>query len=171
MDSSISMESKHLDSFTRADLYYFEGLQMCAQSSGALGKKLKDSLKACEVKKWAENENTARCQCFPNDYSVVWHWSRRLLGPGPTHLRLGSSLSNAIWTSEAIVSLMWQPKLGRFYLFSSGVKKEDRNITNTSWYVKKTCFLNEVSTANGLIVGRRFDIWHHPSSLISACVM
>lgn len=96
-----------------------------------------ESLKTCGVKKWAAKENTAPSQCFPNDCSVVWQWSRRLLGLGPTHLRLGSSLSSAIWASGAIVSLMWQLKLGCFYLSSSDVKtEEDRHIPNTSWYTQ-----------------------------------
>ena len=101
-----------------------------------------------EVKKWEENENTGCCQCFPNDRSVVWHRRRCLLGFGPIHLCLGSSLSNAIWPSEAIVSLMWQPKLGCFHLSSSDVKKRrsrrrkktsqtlnDRKTGRLGWYL------------------------------------
>lgn len=131
------MESKHINS-TLTGGFVFLGFSKCAHSHpGPPVKKLRDLLEVCEeVKKWAENENTGCCQCFPSDCSVVWHWSRRLLGLGPIHLCLGSSLSNAIWTSEAIVSLKWQPELGCFYLSSSGVKKEEeRNNTNTSWYV------------------------------------
>lgn len=80
------MESKHLNSFTQADLYYFEELQMGAQSSGALGKKLKDSLKACEVKKWAENENTTPLPVFSK-----WLLSRLALKPASAWARADTS--------------------------------------------------------------------------------
>lgn len=156
------MESKHINS-TLTGGFVFLGFSKCAHSHpGPPVKKLRDLLEVCEeVKKWAENENTGCCQCFPSDCSVVWHWSRRLLGLGPIHLCLGSSLSNAIWTSEAIVSLKWQPELGCFYLSSSGVKKEEeRNNTNTSWYVF-FFFLQAIFPANmltQLILGHRFDM-------------
>lgn len=169
MDSSISVKSKHVSQAHPRPICILGGLQMCAQSSGTLRKN--DSLKVYEeVKKQAENENTGCCQCFPNDCSVVWHWSRRLLGPGPIHLCLGSSLSNAIWTSEVIVSLMWQPKLGCFYLSSSGVKKEEeRNITNVffQWFLHfKTGWPSRYLDAVHC-----FDVWHDLSPLISAGVM
>lgn len=123
-----------------------------------------------EVKKRVENENTGCCQCFPNDCSVVWHRSRCLLGLGPIHLCLGSSLSNAIWMSETIVSLMWQPKLGFFYLSPSGVKKEEeRNITNTSWYVR-TCVFSMRSSLQTGRPSRYLDaVWHLIWSIFNIC--
>lgn len=115
---------------TQADLCFLGGCES-AQSHPLQQKKKKKlserSTGTCdEVKKWAENENTGCCQCFPNDCSVVWQCSRRLLGPRPIHLCLGSSLSNAIWPSEAIVSLMWQPQLGCIYLFSLRCEKNKK---------------------------------------------
>lgn len=68
-----------------------------------------------------------------------------LLGPGPIHLCLGSSLSDAIWMSKMIVSLMWQPELGCVYLFSLSCKE---NIANTSWYIMTYVFMMSYSPAN-----------------------
>lgn len=127
--------SKHVDA-AHSCRFAFSGVIRHALNALAAVWDLQDSLRACkEVKKWGENENTACCQFFffPNDCSVVWHSRCCLLGLGPMHLGLGSSLSNAIRKSEAIVSLKWQPELGWVYLSFFGMtkkRKQERNITS-----------------------------------------